>query len=158
MPQTLPDLLRAGTLDAELAATLWLLVGGRVPVIIASPEPGPAVAGLMVALLDFLPAGVRTVELTGEDESFDWLPQASELGWERRPGSSRPRRGGPLVRPGSTVLVAPDLAGDPAASTAHGQVARLAIRAATIGYGLAATVRATSLEGVLAVLAEPPVG
>ena len=35
---------------------------------------------------------VRVVELAGEDETFDWLPQASELGWSGGQRARQPRR------------------------------------------------------------------
>ena len=51
---TIVDLIRAGTLDAELAALVWLLAEGAIPVHVASTEPldGVAVAG---ALAPFSP-------------------------------------------------------------------------------------------------------
>ena len=80
-PRSIVELIRAGTLDAELAATLWVLIEGRVPLVVGAL---PRLAGkttLLEALLMFLPPGTRTVELAGAMETFDWLPQAPELGW-----------------------------------------------------------------------------
>ena len=93
---------------------------------------------------------VRRVGLAGADETFGWLPQASELGW---PGTAQAVRGAP-VRPDSTVLVAP---GCPACPATWGERARIAVRAATIGYGLATTLNADSLEEVFDSLGRPPV-
>jgi Flp pilus assembly CpaF family ATPase len=39
-PRSIVELLRAGTLDAELAATLWVLIEGRVPIIVAADGRG----------------------------------------------------------------------------------------------------------------------
>ena len=39
-PRSVAELIRSGTLDAELAATLWVLLEGRVPVIVAGQERG----------------------------------------------------------------------------------------------------------------------
>lgn len=155
MSRTLPDLIRARVLDAELAATLWLLVEGRVPVLVAADEPHSDASVLMHALLDLLPADVRTHTIAGVDETFDWLPQAGELGWD---GQSDPPTPGeaPLIRAATTVLVAADVLGA-APSAEHGAVARILIRAAAIGYGVVMTVRATSLEDVLATLGGFPV-
>jgi hypothetical protein len=176
-PRSIVELIRAGTLDAELAATLWLLIEGRVPVVVAARDGGAGKTTLLTALLDFLPPGVRTVELAGAMESFDWLPQAPELGW-RRPremrapagaiaeieamdpsraphqAAFRPQR--PPTRPDNTVLLIPELS-DHLPSYTWGAEARIAIRAATIGYGLAATIHADGLDEVFDALRRPPV-
>ena len=155
-PRSIADLIRAGTLDAELAAMLWVLVEGRVPLIVAAEEQGTGKSTLLHALLDFLPSGVRTVELAGSAETFDWLPQATELGW-RRPSTSRPAAFGDApVRPDTTVLLIPELS-DHLPSYTWGEEARIAIRAVSVGYGLAATIHADTLEEVFERLGRPPV-
>src|SRR3954447_6290007 len=89
-PRSIVELIRAGTLDAELAATLWVLLEARVPLVVAGEAPAVGKSTLLHALLDFLPPDVRVVELAGVDETFDWLPQASELGWtSTRPSTAR---------------------------------------------------------------------
>ncbi len=96
-PRSVVELIRAGTLDAQLAATLWVLVEGRVPIVVAAEGQGAGKSTLLDALLDFLPPGVRTIELAGADETFDWLPQAAELGWRRLrspAATARPDRAG----------------------------------------------------------------
>jgi hypothetical protein len=164
-PRSIVELLRAGTLDAELAATLWVLIEGRVPVIVAAADRRVGKSTLLGALLEFLPAGVRTVELAGALETFDWLPQASELGWRRPHGPMpatliaerlRQRPAGPPIRPDNTVLLMPELS-DHLPSYTWGAEARIAIRAASIGYGLAATIHADSLDEVFEALRRPPV-
>ena len=152
-PRSIVELIGTGTLDAELAAQLWLLVGARVPIVVAAEAQGTGKSTLLGALLDFLPPGVRLVELAGEDETFDWLPQASELGW---PGIARPAPGGEPVRPDTTVLLATELSDHLPAYTG-GEAARIAVRAASIGYGLAATIHADSLDEVFEMLRRPPV-
>lgn len=151
-PRSIVELIRAGTLDAGLASTLWMLVEARIPLIVAAEQPGAGRSTLLGALLEFLPPEVRRVGLAGADETFDWLPQASELGW---PGTAQAVRGAP-VRPDSTVLVAPELSEHQPAYT-WGERARIAVRAATIGYGLATTLNADSLEEVFDSLGRPPV-
>ena len=37
-PPSIVELVRRGTLDAELAALVWLLVEGRIPVVVAAPD------------------------------------------------------------------------------------------------------------------------
>jgi len=152
-PRSIVQLLRDRTLDAELAAHLWLLVGAGVPVVVAA---GPQHAGkttLLNAVLDFLPAERRVVELAGEDETFEWLPHASELGW---PGAPRPPADHDPIRPETTVLYAHELSDHTPAYTWDG-AARVFVRAASIGYQLAATIHADSLEEVFELLRWPPV-
>jgi hypothetical protein len=156
-PLSIAELIRAGTLDAELAATLWLLIEGRVPLIVAAQPGGTGKTTLLTALLDFLPPGQRIVELEGASETFDWLPQATELGWHQTGGLPRAEAGQPPIRPDNTVLLVPELS-DHLPSYTWGAEARIAIRAVSIGYGLAATIHADELEGVLEELRRPPVG
>jgi hypothetical protein len=160
-PRSIVELIRAGTLDAELAATLWVLVHGRVPLIVAAEGGGAGKTTLLQALLAFLPANQTVVELRGVDETFDWMPHASELGWHetaRHPtGPSETAHRGPApIRPESTVLLAPEIS-DHLPVYTWGEQARIAVRAATIGYGLAATIHADSLEDVFDALRPPPV-
>ena len=150
-PRSIVELLRAGTLDAELAATLWVLIEGRVPVIVAADGGGAGKTTLLDALLVFLPETVTTRVLAGASETFDWLPQATELGWQGAP----PTTGG-SVRPDTTVLLVPELS-DHLPTYTWGAEARIAIRAASIGYGLAATIHADTLEDVFEALGRPPV-
>ena len=158
-PRSIVELIRAGTLDAELAANLWVLIEGRVPIVVAGAGRGIGKSTLLNALLDFLPPSVRIVELAGESETFDWLPQAPELGWPRASGGSATWRSHdqPPVRPESTVLLIPELS-DHLPSYTWGPQALIAIRAASIGYDLAATIHADALDEVFAELRRPPVG
>ena len=130
-PRSIVELIRDGTLDPELAAQLWLLVGGRVPIVVAAEAQGAGKSTLLRAVLDFLPPEVRIVELAGEAETFEWLPQASELGW---PGTARPTAGADPVRPETTVLLASELS-DHLPIYTWGPAARVFVRAASIGYG-----------------------
>jgi hypothetical protein len=153
-PRSIIELIRTGTLDAELAAQLWLLVEAQVPVVVAAEAQNVGKSTLLGALLDFLPPNIRVVELAGKEETFDWLPQASELGW---PGTvAPPIPGAEPVRPTTTVLLAPELS-DHMPGYTWGAAARVAVRAASIGYGLAATIHADSLDDVFEALRRPPV-
>ena len=154
-PRSIVELIRAGVLDADLAATLWVLIEGRVPIIVAATERGAGTFALLTALLAFLLRDVRIVELEGATESFDWLPEAAELGWSRNRDSVPTPLGQPPVRPETTVLLIPELSANPPSST-WGAEARIAIRAASIGYGLAATIHADALDEVFATLSAPP--
>jgi hypothetical protein len=152
-PRSIVELIRDGTLDPELAAQVWLLVGGLVPIVVAAEAQGAGKTTLLRAVLDFLPPDVRIVELAGEAETFEWLPQASELGW---PGTPRPTPGVDPVRPETTILLASELS-DHLPIYTWGPAARVFVRAASIGYGIAATIHADSLDDVLAELRAAPV-
>src|SRR2546430_6117423 len=62
------ELIRMGTLDAELAALVWLLVEARLPLIVAARAPRVGKSTTLNALLDFLPPSVSRVELAGAAE------------------------------------------------------------------------------------------
>lgn len=151
--RSIVELIRTGTLDAELAAQLWLLIEARVPVVVAAEDHGTGRSTLLDALLAFLPNAIRLVELVGEDEDFAWLPQASELGW---PGVARAVEGSAPVRPDTTVLHVRELS-DRRSTDTWGAAARVVVRAASIGYGLAATIRGDSLDDIFQALRRPPV-
>ena len=153
----LASLVADGTLDGELAALVVLLLDARVPVIVAG-QPGRARDALAAALVATLPANLVPIELAGEAEEFEWLPEAVELGW-RPERHVVPAAGRDAVRrasAGSTIIVARDLGGSGTRATG-GERARLAVRALAVGYGLIATVDAPDLEGVLKRLHQPPV-
>jgi hypothetical protein len=63
-PPSLVALIAQGVLDAELAAIVWLLVDGRIPVLIAAPDGrvgagGQLLAGVLASVLgDELPGGL----------------------------------------------------------------------------------------------------
>lgn len=152
-PRSIVELIRTGTLDAELAATIWLLIEERVPLLVAGSGHSVGRSTLLAALLDFVPPEQRVMEVSGADETFEWLPQASELGW---PGVARPPAAGSPIRPEDTVLVVSELSDRTPACT-WGDAARVVVRAATIGYGLAATIHGDSLDQVFAALRAIPV-
>lgn len=152
-PRSIVELIRAGTLDAELAVTIWLLVEARVPLLVAAQGHAAGKTTLLRALLEFVPPETRIVELAGANETFEWLPQASELGW---PGVARRPREVTLIRPDTTLLLVPEFSGSLPAYT-WGEAARLAVRAASIGYGLAGTIQADSLDEVFEELRRRPV-
>lgn len=152
-PRSIVELIRTGWLDSELAATIWLLLEARVPLLVAGEAHGVGRSTLLGALLDFVPPELRIVEVAGAGETFEWLPQASELGW---PGVARRPSDGPPIRPDTTVLLVPELS-DRAPAYTWGDAARIVIRAASIGYGLVATIQGDSLDDVFAALGSNPV-
>ncbi len=169
---TVPALVAARALDAELAALLWITVEANLPLIVAGTGRPAFARAVLDAFLDLVPPATRRLELQGDRETFDWLADAAALGWE--PAGSEPAgaganavAGGPGRGPGlappprrpappeTTFLVAGDLGAETPAGIS-GMRARVLIRALQRGYGLAATVHAASLEQVLAVLGAPP--
>ncbi len=152
--------LREGVLDAELAALAWLTLEGGIPIVVAGGA-GTGREALRDALRELLPAGVRTVTLAGEAETFAWMAEAVELGW-RHEGPWVPETDTDMQRiragdGGAPVVLVADLEDGSDAAT-WGEHARLAIRALAVGYGLAATAIGTRLEDVLGRLASAPVG
>ena len=152
------SLVDADTLDAELAALAVLLLEAHVPVIVTGMA-GPHRDALADALVSSVPHGTRVVELAGEAEEFEWLPEAVELGWRRErpvlPATGRDAV--PRATPASTVIVARKLAGEGPGATS-GERARLVVRALAVGYGLIATMDEPDLEGALERLHRAPVG
>ena len=178
--RSIVELLRDRVLDAQLAALLWQLVEARIPLVVAGEGRGVGKTTLLAALLDFLPAGVRTEPLSGAMEDFGWLPEAPELGWRPDPNKVEQART-PLreavvgaqtkteiamrylgqhqrhrVDPQSTVLLVHELSPELPEYT-WGPHARIAIRALSLGYGLAATIPGAGLEDVFTHLKQPPV-
>jgi hypothetical protein len=140
-PSSIVALVRAGTLDAELAGLLWTLVDGGLSFLVAGPV-GTARVAIRDALLELVPAGVTLRPVTSGDAE----PAIAS-------GDGDPAGSGAL-------LVAPDLvperAGDRLALDPGS--ARLVVRATTRGWTLAATIPGASLAEVIEVLEAEPVG
>jgi hypothetical protein len=154
VPTSLDALVRDGVLDAELAALVSVLVEARVPVIVAGAVDAASRERILEAVLAALPADADRVELAGPTEDFAWLPEAESLGWRHDgPTPGRDRR--EPATPDRTVILAADLAPMDLAATWSG-IVRIAVRAVSLGYGLAATMQAGSLEAVLDRLGNAP--
>jgi hypothetical protein len=155
-PRSIVDLIRAGTIDAEMAAVVWLLLEARVPLVVAAERSRTGKSTLLEALLDFLPPGAQRRELRGAVETFDWLPHARDLGWRQAPPIAPPDAVPAPADPVTTWLVAQELS-DHLPTYVWGETARVALRAVSLGFGLAATIHADSLEEVFDALRWPPV-
>lgn len=150
---TLDQLIAAGTLDVDLAALILWLLEAEVPLVVSGPG-GAGATTVLTAILERLPAEARTRRAGGPEEDFAWLPQASELGWPRR-GGPLPPAGREAAWPGARLLVA-ELSDRPGIGT-WGLAARVAVRALQLGYSLATTAGAASLQELLGQLQAPPV-
>jgi hypothetical protein len=152
--RSIVELIGDGVLDAELAALAWLLIEARLPVVVAALARGVGKSTVLEALLDFLPVGVRRIYLAGQAEDFGWLPEAAALGW---PPAGPTTSSSPPIGPSNSYLVAAELSSHLPIYTS-GAAARTLIRAASIGYGIAATIHADRLEEVHDELRARPIG
>jgi len=151
--RSIVELIADGVLDAELAAMAWLLIEARVPIVVGGLARGAGKTTLLEALFDFLPAAVRRIDLAGQAEDFAWLPEAAALGW---PPAGPTAASSPPVTPATTYIVAAELSEHLPAYT-WGAAARTLARAATVGYGIGATIHADRLEEVHEALRARPV-
>ncbi len=155
--RTIVELLAGGVLDSRLAALAWLLLERRIPLVVAAGPSGTGKTVLLRALLAFLPEGTSVRTVAGDWESWSWLPAdvRTEVGVlvyeDVAAADSAPREAS------GTVLVVPEFSNH-LPLYASGRTARTAIRLASRGFGLAATVHAESLEEVFAVLGGPGIG
>jgi hypothetical protein len=152
--RSIVELIVDGVLDVELAALAWLLIEARVPVVVAALARGVGKTTVLEALLDFLPAAVRRIDLAGAAEGFAWLPEAGALGW---PTTAPAAVSIPPVTPTTAHLVAAELSEHLPIYTWRA-AARTLVRAASIGYGFGATIHADRLEEVHDELRAAPVG
>jgi hypothetical protein len=144
--RSIVELIAGGELDAELAGLAWLLVEARLPVVVAGLARNAGKSTLLEALLDFLPASARRDDLAGADEDFAWLPEAAALGWDAPPVVAGPGPALPIT-PATGYLVAAELSEHLPLYT-WGRAARTLVRAASLGYGIGATIHADRLEDV----------
>ncbi|MBA2720220.1 MAG: hypothetical protein H0U52_13425 [Chloroflexi bacterium] len=156
--RSIVELIADGVLDAELAGLAWLLVEARLPLIVGGLQQGAGKTTVLEALLDFLPSTARRIDLGGAAETFTWLPEAEALGWQPTPdrGPTGPAPAIP-VAPATGYLVAAELSEHLPIYT-WGRAARTLIRAASLGYGVGATLHADRLEEVHDLLRDGPVG
>ncbi len=165
---TVPSLVAARVLDPELAALLWITIEANLPLVVADTHVPTFACAVLDAFLDLLPPPTGRVELQGDRETFDWLADAEALGWEPEgtghtgsgmaAGGPGPRLALPPRRPAppeTTCLVAGEIGAD-APAAISGTRTRVLIRSLQRGYGLAATIRAASLEQVFTILSSPP--
>jgi hypothetical protein len=151
--RSIVELIVDGVLDPELAALAWLLIEARLPVVVGALARGVGKTTLLEALLDFLPATVRRIDLAGQTEDFSWLAEAAALGW---PPAGPTIPSSQPVSPATAYIVAAELSEHLPVYT-WGVAARTLVRAASIGYGIGATIHADRLEEIHEALRARPV-
>ncbi|HET7472028.1 MAG TPA: hypothetical protein VFJ71_02785 [Candidatus Limnocylindrales bacterium] len=151
------ELIATGVLDAELAALAWILVEARLPLVVAGLVRNAGKTTLLEALLDFLPATTRRMDLGGAAEDFAWLPEAAALGWTSDDRDRAAAEAALPITPATGYLVAAELSPHLPIYT-WGRAARTLVRAASLGYGIGATIHADRLEEVHDELRSPEVG
>jgi hypothetical protein len=152
--RSIVELIATGVMDADLAALAWILVEARLPLIVGGLQRGAGKSTVLEALLDFLPPTARRIDLAGAAEDFAWLPEAEGLGWSR---TTPPSEAAIPIGPASAYLVAAELS-EHLPTYTWGRAARTLVRAASIGYGIGATLHADRLEDVHELLRARPVG
>lgn len=164
------ELIVDGTLDAELAALLWMLVERAVPVLVVAGPPMAGKTTLLTAVLDFVPPSTELRVVTGltvDREVFDpgLLPRPTPASGPApashpaSPADPAPREDpapGRDPAPGVRYLLAPELS-DHLPVYVWGAGARRLIRAASVGVGLASTMHGDRLEDVFDQLSGAPV-
>ncbi len=94
-PRSIVELIRAGTLDSELAATIWLLIEAGVPIVVAGEGQGTGKSTLLGALLAFVPPDTTIVELPRRvgDVRLAAAGHGARLGGRRERGPAPGSRG-----------------------------------------------------------------
>lgn len=72
VPMSIVEIADAGTLHPRVAALLWLLVGSRRSIVLASEPPMSGKTTLLSALVAFLSPDTQPVFLRGLSETFDY--------------------------------------------------------------------------------------
>ncbi len=123
-PMSAVEIIRSGSLDARLMATLWAVVSRRRGVMLASEAPQAGKTTTLSALVDFLPDETVGVFLRGWGQDTSWTDE---------------------VGPDRAYLLVNEMS-DHLPIYVWGPNARAALRLAGSGYGIGATMHADSLD------------
>jgi hypothetical protein len=133
-PMTVPELIAAGSLDASLAALLWVALERRASIIVAAGPNGAGKTVTITALLDFLPPTVRRLHLQGMAEDFAFVADAD---------------------PARTFLLANEIS-DHLPIYLWGRRAQHLFELLDEGFAAGATLHAESVQETLDYLTAPP--
>jgi hypothetical protein len=135
-PLSVPELIAAGSLSAELAALLWLAVERRASILVAAGPNGAGKTVTLTALLDFLPPHVARVHLDGMAEDFGFVAR---------------------TEPASTYLLCNEIS-DHLPLYLWGRRVRRLFELLSQGFAVGATLHAGSVGETLDFLRAPPLG
>ena len=133
-PMTVPELIAAGSLDAAVAALLWVALEQRASVIVVAGPNGAGKTVMLSALLDFLPPTVHRLHLQGMAEDFAFLADAE---------------------PARTYLLANEIS-DHLPIYLWGRRAQRIFELLPQGFALGATLHAESVDEAIGYLLAPP--
>ena len=128
-PMSIVEIVRSGSVDARLMATLWAMVARRQAVILSAEAPMAGKTTTLSALVDLLPRGTVGVFLSGWAEDFSWT---SRYGPDR------------------TYMLVNEMS-DHLPIYLWGRQAREALGLVARGYGMGATMHADTLDDAIAV-------
>lgn len=134
--RTAADLVRDGTLSAEIGGLLWALLARRASVVVAAERAGAGKTTLLGALLDFYPGHSRRLYLRGCYEPFAFLDD-------------------PGIDPAAALLLVNEISGHLPVYL-WGAGVRRALDAVGRGFALAATAHAASATDLVGLLAGYP--
>lgn len=134
-PLSIVRLIDQGTLDAQIAAFLWIAIEQRASLIVAAEPHEAGKTTMLTALLDFLSPEIETIYLRGWYERFEFLEDDRD--------------------PAATYLLSNEISSHlPIYMWGHG--VRRMFEAADAGYGFGATVHAPDADSVLRLLSNYP--
>jgi hypothetical protein len=132
-PLSVAQLIAAGSLDAQTAALLWVLVERHQSLIVSGPTdptPGVGKTTTLNALLEFLPVGTTLVYTMGMYEDFDFVADTN---------------------PATTCVLANEVS-DHLPIYMWGRVARQLLALPADGYAIATSCHADAVDDVVRML------
>jgi hypothetical protein len=134
MPEapTILDLVRNGTMSAQMAATLWAAADARLSWVIAAVPRWAGKSAVADAMLALLPPGVPVHRLSGDEHEMAHLKQAATGGY----------------------LVVGEFSEAPVPTYIWGPPVRRVFDTVAAGYSLATSLHAPDLQGIFDVICQ----